>query len=225
MADMRGQVPGKRLPKAKSPRFESVRAAFSDAQTLSPQLRADLWELLPAKRFKPTAKEIFLNAVAEVLSEPQIDTFPISETRDAAKSLRKDAEQLARSLRAFDRHAFRCAPFFGELVHLQKHAGKLSVSRSMGLEQLLALSWEASQDLNAFATHYLERSRPTRQTKPEIPAAKSLFARLVERHRALFGCPPVMAWFHPFARRLSEDLALPCGYKLVAEAVRAESGI
>jgi hypothetical protein len=213
---------GAKAPTAHSP-FTSTRAGFADTGFMSAALRKQLWDLLPLK-LTPAERKTFLDAVAEELSAPQIDVFPVSHTIEAVQQLASEAQRLQRALRALKPHVFRADPVFAELVLMKKHAGRLPLQLHgiADLADLLQMSMQVTIGLQVFSEHYLDRVKPSRQTKPEIPAAKSLVTRIVWRHCAIFGAVPRGAWFYAFAKTMGADpkVNLPCGRDLVAGAVR-----
>ena len=204
---------------AQSPRFAATRTAFADQGALPAKLRKELWSLLPSK-MAAEQRAAYLDAVAEEVSAPRSDVFPISQTAEAVQQLASEAQRLQRSLRLFAPHVLRGSPYFGELVHMRKYAGHLppSPSRFADLESLLRISFDATAALRAFAEHYLDRVKPTRQTKPEVSVARSLVSRMVWRHNAMFGRVPASTWFVPFVKVACAGL--PCGRDLVVEAIR-----
>jgi hypothetical protein len=191
---------------------------------MSNDLRTALWGLLPAKLSVPE-KTAFLDAVSTALSAPKSDTTPISQTLEAAQQIESEAKRLQAALRAFRPHVFRASPLYGELVYMRKFANRLppQLQHVEQLEDLLELSFHVTLALRSFAMHYAERVNPSRQTKPEVQAARSLITDIVWKHRDVLGALPKGAWFFAFIKRIGDDshVALPCGRDLVTQSVKA----
>lgn len=221
-AGAKALAPKRTRAPAASPAFPTDRATWANADAMSKELRYILWELMPAK-FTAEQRVAFLNKVSEELSAPTIDTFPESETVEAAAQLASEAEKLRLALLRFNAHTFRAGPVFDELKVLPKYAGRLppQLGDIKDLGGLLTLAHHTSVAITAFAQHYITQKQPSRQTKPKVQAAKSLVTRFVWAHNSAIGGTPKGEWFQQFAKQIGKDPAvqLSCGRDIVTEAI------